>query len=62
MSDLAYIAKDELARLLCLRTTIEKQIEIFAAACRLNTLYMIARAGSPSFMAHLPTRRSAPSG
>jgi transketolase len=46
MSDLAYIAKDELDRLLCLRTTPEKQVEIFAAACRLNTLYMIARAGS----------------
>jgi len=46
MGTLAYVAKDELDRLLCLRTTREVQIALFAAACRINTLYMIARAGS----------------
>lgn len=46
MNHLAYVPKKELDRLLCIRAVRETQIELFAAACRLNTLYMIARAGS----------------
>lgn len=46
MSYLAYVPKEELDRLLCIRAVRETQIELFATACRINTLYMIARAGS----------------
>jgi transketolase len=46
MNDLAFVGKDEIDRLLALPLPDEVRIELFAAVCRVNTLYMIARAGS----------------
>jgi len=46
MSDLTYVPPSELGRLRSLDTSPERRVSAFAAACRINTLYMIARAGS----------------
>ncbi len=43
---LYYVGKDELDRLRTLNAAADERIAVFADACRLNTLYMIARAGS----------------
>src|SRR5438045_85785 len=45
-STLHYIPPQEISRLLKLPCSARVQTELFAAACRINTLYMIARAGS----------------
>ncbi len=46
MADLTYVPLSELSRLRSLETTQERRVAAFAAACRINILYMIARAGS----------------
>jgi len=46
MADLLYVPLSELGRLRGLEATPERLVSAFAAACRINTLYMIARAGS----------------
>jgi transketolase len=46
MADLTYVPLSELSRLRSLETTPERRVGAFAAACRINILYMIARAGS----------------
>src|SRR5882724_12427495 len=46
VSTLHYIPPQEISRLLKLPCSARVQTELFAAACRINTLYMIARAGS----------------
>lgn len=43
---LYYVGKDELDRLRALNAPDAERIAVFANACRLNALYMIARAGS----------------
>lgn len=43
---LYYVTKNEFDRIGSLNASLEDRIRIFADACRLNTLYMIARAGS----------------
>jgi transketolase len=44
--DLHYVPRSELSRLRRLDTTPERRATAFAAICRINALYMIARAGS----------------
>lgn len=46
MTDLQYVPASELARIRQLAIPAEDRAAIFATACRINTLYMIARAGS----------------
>ena len=46
MSALTFAPVDELERLVRLDTDVERRVRLVADACRLNTLYMIARAGS----------------
>jgi transketolase len=46
MVDLTYVPLSELSRLRSLETTQERRVAAFAAACRINILYMITRAGS----------------
>ena len=46
MAELLYVPVSELGRLRSLDTTPERRASAFAAACRINALYMIARAGS----------------
>jgi transketolase len=46
MTDLQYVPRDELARILALTDDAEARAAMFAAACRINALYMITRAGS----------------
>ena len=46
MKDLTYIPKQMFERLLESGISAEKKTRIFADLCRINTLYMIARAGS----------------
>jgi transketolase len=45
-TDLVYVPRREMARIRALRVAPEIRAAAFAAACRLNALYMIARAGS----------------
>jgi transketolase len=46
MIDLSYVPRDELARALALDVDAPRKAALFADLCRINTLYMIARAGS----------------
>ncbi|MBI4669479.1 MAG: transketolase [Elusimicrobia bacterium] len=46
MSELVFVGLDEIKRLQNLATGNERRMETFAAACRINTLYMIMKAGS----------------
>src|SRR5215212_3781974 len=46
MTDLCYVPASELARARRLPTSAEDPAATFAALCRINTLYMIERAGS----------------
>lgn len=46
MTMLHYVPKDEFGRLRALECPAPERAALFADACRLNTLYMIARAGS----------------
>jgi transketolase len=46
MADLYYVPFAELVRIRNLSVPTEERAAAFAAACRINTLYMIARAGS----------------
>jgi transketolase len=46
MADLAYVPERELGRILSLQAERLIRARAFAAACRINALYMIARAGS----------------
>jgi transketolase len=43
---LAYLAREEIERLLATQTSLEARAAVLADACRVNTLYMIKRAGS----------------
>ena len=43
---LYYVTRKEFDRIRSLNASIEDRIRLFADACRLNTLYMIAKAGS----------------
>jgi len=55
MSNLYYVSKTEFDRILALPAEDMLRLELFATACRLNCLYMIARAGS----GHIGTSMSA---
>jgi transketolase len=46
MTDLRYVPESEFRRLRSLSLPPRKRAELFAGLCRINTLYMIARAGS----------------
>ena len=46
MADLSYIPAPEMARIRSVEMAAEERAATFADACRLNALYMIARAGS----------------
>ncbi|WP_029214909.1 transketolase C-terminal domain-containing protein [Kallotenue papyrolyticum] len=46
MTTLYYVPVDEFDRVLALDIPIERRCALFAALCRINTLYMIMRAGS----------------
>jgi transketolase len=46
MIDLHFVPRDEFARLLSLDAAAPRKAAVFADLCRINTLYMITRAGS----------------
>lgn len=46
MTDLCYVPASELSRIRALPAPMEPKAAAFAAACRINAFYMIARAGS----------------
>ena len=46
MIDLQYVPQDEFVRVLALQVGLVEKTAIFADLCRVNTLYMITRAGS----------------
>ena len=46
MIDLQFVPRDEFARVLSLDVEPPRKAALFADLCRINTLYMIARAGS----------------
>lgn len=46
MQNLSYVPEQECQRILSLEISEAARIELFATACRINCLYMIARAGS----------------
>jgi transketolase len=46
MIDLSYVPRDEFTRTLALDLDAPRKAALFADLCRINTLYMIARAGS----------------
>ncbi len=46
MQDLAYVPLEEIRRVLVLPVDPFLRARLFAAICRINTLYMIANAGS----------------
>src|SRR6185503_15130294 len=46
MTELAYVPAAELERIRELQVSAVERAAIFAAACRINALYMIGRAGS----------------
>src|SRR6266545_3429903 len=45
-TELQFVERDEFTRVLSLEADVTAKAAIFADLCRINTLYMIARAGS----------------